>query len=165
VLYYYRVHSNSMTSSMPDKVATASRGVIGKLQQRHGGTFDMDRFYPALRQAPDQAAARWHATARLASFLIESPFCPVGVTAQLLVEALRQQFSAELHRNLLRLLVLHGAWDLAVQSAGEIAARLPSAELAAISARLASHDPAVLELLPLHREPVAALPFALGHTA
>lgn len=164
VLYYYRVHSNSMTSSMPDKVATASRSVLDKLQQRHGGTLDLDRFYPALRHAPDQAQARWQAKARLASFLTESPFCPASVSAQLLVEALRERFSSTLHGNLLRLLVLHGAWDFALQSADEVAARLPSPQLSAIRAGLASRDPAVLELLPLHCEPVTALPFALGHT-
>jgi glycosyltransferase involved in cell wall biosynthesis len=163
LLYYYRLHSNSMTSSMPEKVAIASRAVIDKLLQRHGGAFDLDRFYPRLHQAEDQALARWQAKTRIASFMIDTPFCPATLSANLLIEALRERYAPEVHGNLLRLLVLYGGWDLALQSLDQFQDRLPAARVAALRPLLVNRDAAAINQLPLHRTSESELLFRLGH--
>lgn len=162
LLYYYRVHGNSMTSSIPHKVADASRAATAKLLARHGGNFNLDRIYPGLRSSADPALARWQARARLAASLVDSPFWAPEVKAGLLIETLRERFSPEVHSNLLRLLCLHGGWALALQSLEEISTRHPSPLLDQLRPLLASQDSAALALLPLQRTPEAQLAFRLG---
>ena len=162
VLYYYRVHANSMTSSIPDKVAKASRAVTMKLLERHGGTIDVERFYPRLRQSADVGLARWQAKARLAASLVDSPFWGADLTAGMLIEILRERFAPEVHRNLLLLLCLRGAWDLAVQSVDEIQTRYPSPQLDRLRQLMVQRDQAVFSELALHIIPEGELAFQLG---
>lgn len=162
VLYYYRQHSNSMTTSMPAKIANASRAVLEKLRQRHGNGFDVDKFYPRLHLAKEPQLARWQAKTRLAAALVDSPFCPAALTASLFVEALRERFSSEVHSNLILLLCLHSAWDLALESVDEIRSRLPSPQLDELRAMLLNRDPGILQKLPVYRTADQDLLFELG---
>jgi len=116
VLYYYRLHDNSMTRFFPEKVRNASVKVIAKLRERHGGKFDLYRFYPRLRDAKNLNVACWQAKVRLANSLMTSPFCPPAWSIELYVEALNEFYSTEVHFNLILLLCLHGEWSLALES-------------------------------------------------
>lgn len=116
VLYYYRLHSNSMTRSIPTKIREASVAVIAKLRERQGGKFDIYRFYPRLRDAKDLKLASWQAKVRLANSLMTSRFCPVAWSVELFVEALNENYSSEIHFNLILLLCRHGQWSLALES-------------------------------------------------
>lgn len=162
VQYYYRLHNNSMTSTIPDKVAAASQAALRQLRQRQGDRFDLDTFYPRLREAKDQGLARWQAKTRLARFLIDSPFCSASWTAELLIEALHDRYAPEVHRNLLVLLCRCNAWDLAVQSVDEARSRVPSQELDDIRALLINRDTGLFAKYPLFQTPEAELQFELG---
>ena len=162
VLYYYRQHANSMTRTIPEKVRSASLEVLGKLRERQGGNFNLFKFYPSLRDAYSMKQARWQAAVRLSTMLIDSPFCPPAWTAELMVQALREQYSPHVQHNLVLLLARCGAWDAAQGSLAEARARMPSAELDALQEVVARRDPASLAALPVYRIADGDLLFRLG---
>lgn len=160
LLYYYRIHSDSMTSTIPAKVALASRSVIEKLRQRHGGGFDLDRIYPRLREATAQGMARWQARVRLGTCLVDSPFCALVWSAGVLIDALNERFDLLVQRNLVHLLCRHGAWDFALQSIEEVRQRLPLPELDKLRELVLRHDPKVLLACPISQLDESLLLFA-----
>ena len=163
VLYYYRLHSNTMTSSIPEKVAAASCSAVKKMQIRHGGEFDLDRVYPRLKFAADLPKARWQARTRLAGFLVDSPFCPASVTANLLVQSLREYYQSEVQRNLIVHLCRHGAWEMAIRSIDELRARMPSPQLDQFRTLLVAQDSRIIQGTPIYQIPDQDLLFKLGH--
>jgi glycosyltransferase involved in cell wall biosynthesis len=163
VVYYYRQHRDSMTGTMPDKIRLAVQGTLESLRQRQGNSFDLNRFYPRLPRATDRRLARWQAKGRLATMLTDSPYCPANWTLGLYLEALRERFSPELHQNLLLLLALHGAWDLAISLLDQVAAAHPEPQrLAQIRALLAAHDDSLLKRFSLTLQEAGSLAFELG---
>ncbi|WP_394780772.1 glycosyltransferase [Undibacterium sp.] len=162
VLYYYRLHTNSMTSSIPDKVAKASLGALQKLRQRHGNTFDLDKFYPRLRQAADVKTAYWQAKSRLAALLAESPFCPVEWTVGLLVEAVQEKYTPQGLLNLVVYLCKRGGWDMAINFVDQVRGSSPSPQLDELRKLLVQHDARILQDFPIRLTPESELVFSLA---
>ncbi len=161
--YYYRLHNNSMTRSIPDKIALASQGTLQKLRLRHGNGFDMQKFYPCLHLALDQSLAQWQAPARLGSILIESRFCQADWTVELLVQALRMHYTPQLHQNLVVFLCRCGRWDLALFSIDQFLTHYRSPELENLRLMVEEQNPFVLDQLPISHISDADLVFELGH--
>jgi glycosyltransferase involved in cell wall biosynthesis len=165
VLYYYRQHSNSMTGHIPEKVALASLAALEKMRQRHGGQFNLDIFYPNLRRAEDAKTARWQAMARLASVLVDSPYCPITWTFELLDQALKEQYSPQLHHNLIILLCLHGGWNLAIQQLdadNHSSSTVSPATENNYRSMIINHDPNLYKQFPIYHVPDQELVFALA---
>ncbi len=165
VLYYYRVHSNSMTSDLKGTISKVCTAVLQKLHKRHGDRFDLDRIYPQLRLAQNQHMARWQAQVRLASYLINSPFCPLVWVADLLIQALNEYYSIDVQRNLVLLLCRHGGWDLAIQSIDYARSQHPSNELDELRSCVVQHDVMIFHRFPIYQLPDAELLFSRGREA
>ena len=128
ILYYYRIHNNSMTISMPRRVRDSSLRVVEKILLRQGGDFNLDFIYPCLRAAFNQDLARWQAKTRLAAIIIQSRFCLPALPAKLLIEALQERYSEATHRNLILLLCRSHAWEMALQSLLQYSENIASTE-------------------------------------
>lgn len=163
VQYFYRVHGNSMTSSIPDKVLNASHATVHKLRLRHGNAFDLNRIYPCLRFAPNQPLAQWQAHAKLGALLIESPFCPYEWAVELLVAALRLLYTPQVHKNLVVLLCRNGRWDLALFSLDEFRFLHSSQDLDNLRSLVETHSPAMLDQIAISHVADLDLVFDPGH--
>jgi len=162
ILYYYRLHSNSMTRSMPIRIRDASVAVITKLRERQGGKFDVYRFYPRLRDAKDLKLAAWQAKVRLANALMTSRFCPIQWTIELFVDALNEKYAIEVHFNLILLLCRHGQWGLALESVNGLSSESPPIEEDEFRRMIMMQDTSkLLEYVPIDLN-VEKLVFALG---
>ncbi len=74
VLYYYRLHGNSMTVEMPTKIHGAAIRAFANAVARAGGAFQLERLYPAIEACRDRRAATFHAHLDLAAKLLASPW-------------------------------------------------------------------------------------------
>ncbi|MBL8731170.1 MAG: glycosyltransferase [Planctomycetes bacterium] len=143
VLYRYREHARSMTTTIPDKVRTASERTVQRWLQRHGGLPALDRLGgdPAI----------WF---RLGTRLLQSPFVPLTAAVAALRESLR---TAPHDGRALVQLAIALARSGAHAPAAELARRFAHVDrglawLATRITRLAagdrSLDPLSIELLP-----------------
>ena len=164
LLYYYRLHANSMTSTIPEKVAKASAAALESLRRRQGGGFDLDRIYPRLSEAENASLARWQARIRLAACLIDSPFCQPAWSASLLIEALNERYAPEVHRNLLHLLCRHGGWELALRSIDEAYQQQPS-PFDEVRRLVETRDARIFQACPIYQVPDNELAFKLSRAA
>ena len=165
VQYYYRLHGNSMTHTIPDKVANTSRATLEKLRKRHGNGFNLNIIYPNLRVAPNQSLAQWQARVKLGTLLIDSPFCRPEWTVELLVEALRLYYTPLLHQNLIVLLGRTGNWEIAKFSINEFRAHYPSPELDNLSRIIEKQDLTLINAIPIGHIVDSDLVFKLGRSA
>ncbi len=113
VLYYYRVHGNSMTAQIPDKVAAATRGVVDKFLATGGGKIDVSRVFPGIAQSANPALSRWQAKVWLAARLATCPYWPVDPIAEMLVSAMAEHYDPALAGNIVSLFGNKGLWDQA----------------------------------------------------
>ena len=142
VLYDYREHAHSMTSTMPDRVHLASERVVARWLERHDGL-------PPATLVGDDASA-WFA---FGSRLLESPFAGDQLAAQALQRSL--QLDPGDGRAIVQLAVALARCGAATQAA-QLAQHFAHAtdpglrQLADALRRLASGDARVRpELLPL----------------
>lgn len=113
VLYYYRVHGNSMTAKIPDKVAAATRGVVEKFLGSCGGKIDVPRVFPGIVQSANPVLAGWQAKVWLAPRLAASPYWPVAPIVDMLIEAMQEHYDPALAGNIVSLFGNKGLWDQA----------------------------------------------------
>ena len=163
IQYYYRVHPNSMTSNMPDKISNASVGTILKLRHRQGNAFDLNRIYPRLKFAESQALAQWQARARLGTILSQSPFCPANFVVEPLVQALSLHYNLDLHKNLIIYLLRIGRPELAKFSIEEFLAKNASVELKDICDLIEKNSFELLNKLETKYVLDSDLVFDIGH--
>jgi GT2 family glycosyltransferase len=99
ILYYYRLHGDSMTAAVPDRVARASRQVVRNALARAGHRLDMHQLYPSMPECTDRAHAEYVACLDFGSMLLESPWAPVELAVPFLEAAceLRAEPLAQLH--------------------------------------------------------------------
>jgi GT2 family glycosyltransferase len=84
ILYYYRLHDDSMTATKRDRIAQASRGVITSALARCGGRLDMHELFPALPACGDRAEAEFYACLDFGTSLLQSPWAPVDLAVSFL---------------------------------------------------------------------------------
>ena len=82
VLYYYREHGDSMTATMPQKIADASRAVVTKAIARAGGGLDVATLYPEIAGCTDRDAAETDAAFDLGVRMLKSPWCDPRTAAR-----------------------------------------------------------------------------------
>ena len=75
VLYYYRLHGDSMTVKQRERVATASRQVVQHAIARRG-QLDIEELFPTLGACRDRGEAELHACAEFGTALLQSPWAP-----------------------------------------------------------------------------------------
>jgi malonyl-CoA O-methyltransferase len=116
VLYYYRVHSNSMTGRMPDGVFAATTRTIEKFIAACGGKLDVDCIFPGIRDSHDTVLSRRQARIWLARRLSMSPFCPVNAIVDMLSMAILDQYDATLVGIIVNLLARREHWSAAAEA-------------------------------------------------
>ncbi|MBI3769877.1 MAG: glycosyltransferase [Deltaproteobacteria bacterium] len=84
ILYYYRLHDDSMTATKRDSIAQASRGVVTGALARRGGKLDMHELFPTLPACGDRAEAEFHACLDFGTSLLRSPWAPVDLAVSFL---------------------------------------------------------------------------------
>lgn len=87
ILYCYRLHGDSMTATVPDKVAAASRQVVLKTLARCHDRLDLEVLYPALTQCADRAGAEFVAFLDCGTMLLRSPWAPPELALPFLEQA------------------------------------------------------------------------------
>lgn len=83
VLYYYRLHDDSMTVKQRERVAEASRQVVRNAIARRG-QLDIEELFPTLAACRDRGEAELHACAVFGTALLQSPWGPPELAAAFL---------------------------------------------------------------------------------
>jgi len=89
VLYYYRVHANSMSGQIRPKIMEKSRETIANLYARNKSAFDIMRVYPDIAHCTNKARAAKEALFDFGSSLLRSPFNPIAAAVRCLEESRR----------------------------------------------------------------------------
>ena len=89
VVYYYRVHHDTMTVRMSEKVRDACKRTIAKVVHGNGAPADIGRFYPTLAKCREKGKARFEAWFDLGTSLLQSPFDQAATAIAFLEEALK----------------------------------------------------------------------------
>jgi GT2 family glycosyltransferase len=83
ILYYYRLHADSMTIKQRERVAEASRQVVRNALARRG-QLDIEELFPTLAACSDRGEAELHACAEFGTSLLQSPWAPPELAAAFL---------------------------------------------------------------------------------
>jgi GT2 family glycosyltransferase len=83
ILYYYRLHADSMTRKQQERVAQSSRQVLRNAIARRG-QLDIEELFPTLAACGDRAEAELHACAEFGTALLQSPWAPPDLAAAFL---------------------------------------------------------------------------------
>lgn len=83
VLYYYRLHDDSMTVKKRERVAEASRQVVRNAIARRG-QLDIEELFPTLAACRDRGEAELQACAVFGTALLQSPWGPPELAAAFL---------------------------------------------------------------------------------
>jgi glycosyltransferase involved in cell wall biosynthesis len=148
VLYYYRMHEASMTSRVPDKISDATRRAIDKFLDPSCGTFDVDRFFPGIRESANQELARWQARIWLAAHLVQGTHCQAGAIADLLFEAVEANYDPALVGNIVHVFAGRNMWESAAEAVSYYGSKRPSAFLERLSDIVTRKDATALQDIP-----------------
>ena len=148
VLYYYRIHQDSMTAKNYGKVSASTTGVIEKFIASCGGKFDVDRIFPGIAESANPVLARWQAKVWLAGHLAGSVFCPVGAIVNLLVAALLEKYEPGLVGNIVHLYAKKNAWGPAAEVVAAILKRDQSTFIRNLEDIIARKDKEELKKIP-----------------
>lgn len=77
VLYYYRLHSESMTNKIPEKVFRAGRRTFQKAISRLNNQLKLEDLYPTLELCRDKETAKLYALFDLGTAFLKSPLTQV----------------------------------------------------------------------------------------
>ncbi|MCC6850398.1 MAG: glycosyltransferase [Deltaproteobacteria bacterium] len=83
ILYYYRLHADSMTVKHRERVAAASRQVVRNAIARRG-RLDIEELFPTLAACRDRGEAELYACADFGTALLQSPWAPLELAAAFL---------------------------------------------------------------------------------
>jgi hypothetical protein len=145
ILYYYRLHDNSMTHQIPDRVWKATEATIRKFLTGSGGVLDVDQIFPTIRTCPDPPQARLQALIWLSYKLAMAPQVPVEALVDLLEKAYAQLKQPFLVVNIAILLGLRGYWT---EAETRLTSVNPSPEITRLLEIIACRDKAALQLAP-----------------
>ncbi|HEY2387433.1 MAG TPA: glycosyltransferase [Candidatus Binatia bacterium] len=111
ILYYYRLHDNSMTATKRDQIAQASRAVVANALARRGGRLDMHELFPALPDCGDRGEAEFWACLDFGTALLQSPWAPADLAVSFLDAACSIQREAIALANFAIACGRAGRWD------------------------------------------------------
>ncbi len=101
LIYYYRLHEDSMTARIPERVAAASRRVIERALERRGGQVDLQELYPFIRDCANPELATTHAAFDFGTRLLRSHAAPPELAVQFLTAAFERQPDPGIAANLM----------------------------------------------------------------
>ena len=159
ILYYYMMHTDSMTHQVPEKIRNATTRMIDKFLAPSGGNIDVDRIFPAIAKSGDPPFARWQARIWLATRFANTPFMPVGAVVNMLITALTEKYDPALVANIVHLLAHKGMWDQAENIVNNCAKQVPSEYLQKLSDIIARRDMETLKKIPFAGIPDSELSF------
>ena len=111
VLYYYRLHANSMTTQS-EKVRKATEGVVTKYLAQTQGQFDIDSLFPSIALSANPALERWKSRILLVSNAMNATYyAPVDALVAQLQQALKEQYETGLVANIVHLLAKSQRWS------------------------------------------------------
>jgi len=148
VLYYYRLHEKSMTALIPDRIRDATQRAISKFLDASFGTFDVDRFFPGIRESANQELARWQARIWLAARLVHGTYCEPHAIADLLFEAIETNYDQALVGNVVHVFAGRNLWESAAEAVSYYGSKKPSAFLERLSDIVARKDGTALQSIP-----------------
>lgn len=155
VLYYYRIHNQSMTAQT-DKVRRASQGVVDKYLAKSGGKFDIDALFPSIKLSADPALERWKARIWLVTIGANATYyCPVDAMIDQLACAIKEKYEPGLVGNMVHLFAKNDRWDAAAQVVTICQQAYPSdflTQLANIIARQAKSELQKIPFLTLEEK-------------
>ena len=111
ILYYYRLHDDSMTATKRDRIAQASRAVVANALERRGGRLDMHELFPALPECRNRAQAEFYACLDFGTALLQSPWAPADLAVSFLDAACSIQREAIAVANFAIACGRAGRWD------------------------------------------------------
>lgn len=112
ILYYYRLHRQSMTAQIPEKVHRASHQVVLRALNRHNNELELTNLYPTLNFCQNQNLARLHAAFDFGTLLLQSPFTSPLLASRVLEMALAASpHSFEIMSNLAIAYARAAQWD------------------------------------------------------
>jgi radical SAM protein with 4Fe4S-binding SPASM domain len=88
VLYYYRLHADSMTAKAKEKVVQASRQTVRKTTQFWPDRLDIEALYPTIALCRDKVTARWQAYFDLGTGMLQARFGEARWAIHMLEQAL-----------------------------------------------------------------------------
>jgi len=88
ILYYYRLHEDSMTEKIRERVFRASRQAFQKAVERRNNQLDVADLYPTLQLCRDRKTAEFYAYFDLGTSLLQSPHTQVEPACQALEKVL-----------------------------------------------------------------------------
>ncbi len=110
ILYYYRLHNNSMTTQS-EKVAHATQRAVKKFLAKTNGIFDIDTLVPAISLSPNPPLERWKSRVWLTALgATATYYCPVDALVEQLTVALRERYEARLIANIVHLYAREDRW-------------------------------------------------------
>jgi hypothetical protein len=148
VLYYYRLHDTSMTALMSEKIKDATQRMFAKFLDPSCGTFDVDRFFPAIAESANPVLAQLQARVWLAARLVNAPYCQPGAVADLLFQAVETQYDPALIGNIVHVLTASNRWDSAAEVVSHYTAKAPSEFLHRLADIVSRKDRKALQDVP-----------------
>lgn len=74
ILYYYRLHNNSMTAKISEQVRKSAQETFVKALMRKNNHLNVADLYPSIAICKDQASAKFHAYFDMGTALLQSPW-------------------------------------------------------------------------------------------
>jgi len=112
ILYYYRIHKDSLTEKDKPKVFRASRQTFRNAIRRRNNEVDIAVLYPTLHMCRDLEAAKFYAYFDLGTSLLQSRFSPIELASRTLENALSiMPGSVEVVSNLAIAYAGSGQWE------------------------------------------------------
>lgn len=111
ILYYYRLHEDSMTRRIPDRIRQASTQVVLRALERCQQQLDLDALYPAIATCADRAQAEAEACFDFGTSMLLSPFAPPHLAPMFLNAAFEKSPRVEVLFNLTFALAKAGQWN------------------------------------------------------
>jgi glycosyltransferase involved in cell wall biosynthesis len=115
ILYYYRLHSHSMTQQQ-QKIRAATKRVVIKYLAKTQGKFVVDAVFPSIQLSADPLLERWKARIWLATLGASATFyCPVDAIVDQLIQAMHENYDNGLLGNIVHLYAKEERWEAALQ--------------------------------------------------
>ena len=140
ILYYYRVHDDSMTARIPLEIRRATVKLLEKFVTTNGG-LPIDQIFPNIAGSHNPDMARWQAKIWLSERLSEVESTIVqNAIVDLLVDAIEHRYDALLIANLVHILGRQGLWDRVTDFVDFASRERPSELLAQLKAMTLQQD-------------------------
>lgn len=161
ILYYYRVHDDTMTVRNRTEVRSASVRTLEKFISVQGG-INVDAIFPGIARSAEPNLARWQARIWLASRLANVPSeNVVEAVVMLLLASLKERYEEVLVGNIVHILGRLGVWNILASLLAEVGEQFSSPALHSYADIVARKDALAAAQIKLASIPSEKLVFDL----